>query len=1109
MIMKRIGVPTRYLAAAQASTEVLGARVGSEDDVLELPLAKRQRTALYRPIHEEIELAGAPQSVAEIASAVMQAKGNVTPSPFIAGSRANSATADLANGLLALDPELLVRDIEELKRGAPRTTAVPAKRRLDRHSQIDRDGVVGGFRLRSLDQVWPIFVRAIQTRGLDVDLKAAAIAEISSYLGDLRPDPRVYLARQGKPELSDIDDVTEPGSTYAPVRSPVLPADSKSPTKREPQPTSPLMTRRLSDTMVPLWPASTPRAGPSPTKSASPPSTPFVDTPAPRRIVTTSPTLKATGLVGAAQPTPACGETPTKGHDGPKVFRAPSHSEASESDTSSPRVSPSRLSRPVAPTPSRWHREDPSTPQEDVSARRGASLGLVDAILPSTPSLPASTLMAIDVNASEAFHFGQTSSSFNSAAPSCPQAPPSLSRRRSGTTKSGRRKSEPLLRTLRRGRADGQPPLTPQRLPSASDSPGTGAHLSAAPTFEHPTRTFEHAPPTFESPAPRTFEHGLVANTAAGDDQGPQTPGREVATGMPMSAAPTPAISWAQMMGRVPAMPQPTPAPASSVFSVDARQNADIFGRGAPQTSPHEVSAVDQLARIAEEGCGGEARVVVTQENGRLFVRFKLPLKYAAKFPESQGFDESRFTTSPSVISRSPRVTFGRMRTGFMGGASLRAASPARPAAIESPQDYEMTELSGGQALNRTLAVSDFSIYAPHATQADETMSAMSVEYAGVDTMELLQTPTMGEIVHNPGGTSSFMGLDTFPPVDTEMKSRDDTPSAPHDAEPMTRPSLDSPGRDYLRDFIRRSRPKEFSTADPASSSMASPSKRQPLRAKSPNMESPQKGKHTIDDEKLVQDPTPLKKRAGRVMKRRRLVGELQLVADADYDMVGSEERASARHDAAPRLALGVDDDHGDEEMRDAPGTRRSARLRSRATANPLSAPKSSIPTPTAKGGSRSGSGRGARAKASQGDVAHQTRRNTRLNRGNAEYPAEVLARHPPGQGVTGAAEAFGLATATNRPSKRGTNVGWQEPLVAQEADKPRKGRSRAKPTATVGNAGVAKARPPAKRAKEVTGRRAAAVVAAVAAELGLPADEAPTRTSGRVTRSSARLGQQ
>lgn len=99
---------------------------------------------------------------------------------------------------------------------------------------------------------------------------------------------------------------------------------------------------------------------------------------------------------------------------------------------------------------------------------------------------------------------------------------------------------------------------------------------------------------------------------------------------------------------------------------------------------------------MVEGRCDGHAKAVVMEENGKLIVRFKLPMKYAAMFPPSQGPDDSHFTSTPSAISSSPRIRFGPVHTAPMSQtpghgpvasspARLAFSTPAKPATTNSP----------------------------------------------------------------------------------------------------------------------------------------------------------------------------------------------------------------------------------------------------------------------------------------------------------------------------------------------------------------------------------------------------------------------------------------
>ncbi|KAL3962494.1 hypothetical protein ACCO45_004017 [Purpureocillium lilacinum] len=573
-IMKKIGMPTRYVLTTRPAKLLTVQELQAQDAKLELPSAKRRRSNKYTPSVNEIDIHASPQSMAEITNAFMQAK------------------VDLANSMLALDPEILLQDIEYLKKRA--TTSTPAKRRIDRNYHIERDGLVGGYRLRGYDQVWHIVLRTIHSDTRQVNLKAAAIAEVSSNLQELRRDPRKHIAHQGAPELSDIADVTEPESSLALMRPPRC------------QPTQSL-----------------PRAGAS-----------------------------------AFEP-----------HKGSKAER-----------------------------------------------HDGASTAGVK---------PEDRALADQVE-----------------------------------------------------------------LPPVDASVG------------------------------------------------------------------------------------------------------------------HAVSAVDHLAKIAEERCGGAARVVIEQAMDKLFVRFKLPLEFASKFAESQRHDESRFTVTPSAISSSPRVRFPAQPMN-VGNESSPATPGLSSESIYATDDERTTSFDPNSvAQDQTLVVGDFG------SPSDSPADATTLDLPSVNTTRLLQTPTMTGITYAPSPGAALQTPAPFPALQTptlhsaldateganvdassakiaEKANHPTTsqstptftplnnpgqllaknnPSVPEAAQEKSQESqqtkrleFDSPGRDYMRDFIMRSKPKRLSTTE-TGSPIAPPSKRQPLVAKSPNMESPQKAKRKADEDELAQGPTPLKK---------------------------------------------------------------------------------------------------------------------------------------------------------------------------------------------------------------------------------------------------------
>ncbi|PHH60709.1 hypothetical protein CDD81_1327 [Ophiocordyceps australis] len=231
--------------------------------------------------------------------------------------------------------------------------------------------------------------------------------------------------------------------------------------------------------------------------------------------------------------------------------------------------------------------------------------------------------------------FGQRSSNFASPQFVKPGvgagASPQTSRIGSANTTS-RRRNEPLIRRVVGNHAVFKS-STPQAIEFGSNVFDDHAQLQASPLAKlENNHTSDFAPgkeiadPFRSAPSIRPVEDFAVSQL--GQLRTPHVPRR---LDMAANTAVTPAISWALLMGRDPLenTAQSTPQHCGSkVYDVDMHLGTDIFGTDMP--------AVDSLARIATHKCGGEAKVVVTRENGRLFVRFKLPIEYSNKFPESQ-----------------------------------------------------------------------------------------------------------------------------------------------------------------------------------------------------------------------------------------------------------------------------------------------------------------------------------------------------------------------------------------------------------------------------------------------------------------------------------------
>lgn len=147
-------------------------------------------------------------------------------------------------------------------------------------------------------------------------------------------------------------------------------------------------------------------------------------------------------------------------------------------------------------------------------------------------------------------------------------------------------------------------------------------------------------------------------------------------------------------------------------------------------------------------------------------------------------------------------------------------------------------------------------------------------------------------------------------------------------------------------------------------------------------------------------------------------------------------------------------------------------------------------------------------------DIVHQTRANTRRNKGKAEYPSQVLARQAEAAGEAeeevGAQGSDQPAAAAVPRTRRGKSVVWKEPLAdfheeeaKPQAAKPKRGR----PAGAAGSKTTA-ARPSganrvSKPAPKVSAAAARQRTSRIAAGLGMAGNGTPAPK--RATRASTR----
>ncbi|EQK99954.1 hypothetical protein OCS_04336 [Ophiocordyceps sinensis CO18] len=1256
-IMTRIGAIALRFRRKKKTTETQ-----DQGERCELPRPRRQRTEAFKPCHGDWALVGCPQSKAEMASLVMAAQ-----------------VVEIANRVLELPDHAFVAELDHFLKSV-HTKVIPTKRGIDRHYHLDQVGIVGGYRLKTYERIWPILEKGAAMAGRKIDVQAAAFAQLAAHLQQTRRNPRVQIAAHGQPDLSDIADMTEPESFIALVGAPMVTADAKSPLKRAAQPHSPVRDKaaRLSETKVELLPASTPRVEPSPIKSA-PLAASFADTPAPRKLVAMSPETLAAGssvrmAPGQAPSSPLRPNTATRVFRVPSddddstltpktytttktfqvspddditltptvrtatgVFMAPSCDSSSSSsfgintsheradaqngdhlvlvpkhntfsnarrlpsddesslsldannsfgatpiptghrlalsiNSSTPpqafrvasgdnfgsgpehagaqtlpaQLSPVDSTRHVTLTPAGRHQSESTTPHTSVpmpSLRTPSppreKLGLVDAIPSCTPRLLVTKPEGFDSSKRTSFDFGGTSPSFNAL--SLTSLSWVNSRRAVEAQEKHRRKSEPPLRPFFKSRVPAGLSTSPKKVrfhdgfvDTNSLSPGL---LGSRPCEHEPANANTHQRPVSHTPETTITPSAALGGTA------------------------TPAISWAQMTGRAAsdAVGQSTPQTSNqvndrkSVFSVDIRRNLNIFGGDEDTPSKQRYNAVALLAHIAEANCDGQAKVVVTQEHGRLFVRFKLPTKFAFMFPPDQGFNESRFTTTPS-ISSSPRIRVHGPSPSVQGGVPSPRHSPLQTPAVDSahhdnivmcddfapsPLGFHTDPASGhgehvDQDVNDSFSLSidateNFGYEDRSTTIPWDQVSGLRLDSQD-DGATPFQPPQSDAMDRSDGSLTELMTPDvemtpapeyegspermwtrsnvesggqtadqehgmtasfTQRPAPDQRLDREYKASIYHihrqaadddecdwDHEPRQEQDdavrardHDSPGRDYMRDFISRSKPKRLSATE-TGSPIAFSAKRQPLGAKDPNTESPLMGRRKTQAGEQQQAQSPFKRGAAPMLNHQ------SFVVDEDDEMEDGEPTKSAR--ARENVATWH---QSDEEMVDAPLARRSSRL---LTLKRQMASKRSSTADPATVSKRSGSGRGHAPKAkSKRDASQQTRLNTRRNKGNAEYPAQLLGRQGLDEMDVDAPARH--PRKTTKSSKCTKSVRWNEPLRSLQDESPKKMTIRD----TQARAGVADRKKP-----KGTVRQMAKQLASV---------KEPPGRQGRITRAAAR----
>ncbi|KAM3538421.1 hypothetical protein ARSEF1564_008673 [Beauveria bassiana] len=508
---------------------------------------------------------------------------------------------------------------------------------------------------------------------------------------------------------------------------------------------------------------------------------------------------------------------------------------------------------------------------------------------------------------------------------------------------------------------------------------------------------------------------------------------------------------------------------AKEVVKIDMRQNSDIFGSkpvllnsspglGAAlpsiTESGHEVESSDEPAkpRLFSPSAEAQSRKVAEQT-----ACLQTPTKLSQVAVQD---------ASPVPIVGSPK--------GALGIIESLSAIDSLQASIE-----ERKEVTGAEP--RAISQSPSPV-----TSTSVSFFPRKQKLSPSPTLNMTFTPVNSR---SPSALeASVLAEESIPesPLTNTTEIVENVTANSHD--------YDSPGRDYMREFIRRSRPKRSSTTE-TGSPVGITVKRQPLGAKSPNTESPSKNKRKLEKEhdehesplKRASDASPRKvRRYGGNISRKRTATK----ADGDED----EQIETLEVTTATDAATNVEEQHVNTESDSK--SRRSSRLRNQTR---LPSAKSAIPTPI-KLGRSSGPMLNSAVRSEQQDLKTQTRRNTLRNKGRSEQPAQFLAR----QQAEGQAEPEPLERDSESDKERRKCVNWNNPLAMyqeevrkKETDTPKKGKS-ARPK-TVQMSGIAK---PSTRAKTTADKER---TARLAEHFGMVSNGTPAKPQ-RSTRSRMRM---
>ncbi|KAI7769772.1 hypothetical protein LZL87_003262 [Fusarium oxysporum] len=1122
-----------------------------------------------------------------------------------------TAKVGVVNNLIETHSGHTREDMEAVHRGIAQIVPLKRVARLISTDLVDTDSSpvslvpARGNRLKLYNDML-LKIQAANRSGMEsVDLSTASIADVSTALRNSRRDPRKRLAALGEPDLSIIMDEDEPESPTV-VHEPVLFPESRSPSKRLAR----LLTSkaikkgvlRLSGGFTKLLPGSPSKTPGSPSKSSPSKSSPSKSKRASSPLAQRSSPIYGSAAVKDNMSTESVADSPARPG---RTFRVPSECDSSSFEDTGLPETPNKASspvmnysRPIAPTPSQWNRPEPSTPATPAAQsapfnpvtpqQTDSPIGLaalLPAILPpSTPQPQGCTLEVPNVS----FEFGKLSPFRSSNSWMIPSPLATEPNRIKTSNQARRRRSEPLLRKFldtqaRRLSASPQKVQFQQEaifdddisiaslFDITTESPSKAAAIDAADeTSGLDSTTSLPNEPAADSAAEHTLPLDTIMEESVANEANPIEAAKptEGESGLGYASVLTenlwlrdlnssPAPAHSDRRDEQPSTVQPPTTVAESpvtqaltseegVVNIDVRENPDIFGTQI--SSPPAPAHIQNLSRMADDACNGHTKVVVTEENGRLFVRFKLSARYAHMFPASQGFNDSlSFSPSVDISTPRPRPVDSTVQTPDLN-SFCDFASPS-PSVIQTPEPQstesllKTPDISGVGVIDRS---SPGEFDTPELPQNDNTL--VFGEPATIDRPSIRRAPRrQSELTPLKRATRNAMGISKGPatpqfstpaaddgdrtltmPWDDETPAQQvETPAAPPIQEVEAAPAanngsqdLDSPNRDYLRAFINQNRRTTASatvtattttnessttpatnttttltpaaeitpaaTTTEAGSPIAPVTKRQPLGARSPNRGSPMKAKRKADGDS--EETSPAKKT--KVDAAVEAAGSIRKVTRKTKAKRQKAELAIDMTDlpsasTATTTTTTTSSDTPNGKQVDELATNASVTRRSsRLRSQEHPSSTPKSSLPTPIKLGRAGTGRSLPKKARSEE--DELARKTRANTKRNMGKAEF-----PAEVLVRIADEAEKNSDHGQESERpasGRRVGWNQPLEKVQGEEAKKGRAKGK--ATQGQTGISK--PKAKRATKV------------AADLGMVANGTPAKPQ-RVTRSSAR----